>query len=412
VYTETFTPVELEARTTEEVIRGLFQTGMACGAAVAVWRFPNTDTWQVAVTLEPTVTPRKVELEQLPPGFVVSPFVNPVGDQTLFLPTDIYFDSSRGVLEEIPGPNELPRRDFIRQVLEVLRRPVSDGSRYHLGVSPPPAEDHQHAHYLQMVRAGLAAIRAGKFEKVVLARTKSVPLPERFDPVILLRTLAETYPAAFASLISIPRYGTWMGVSPELLLEVSRERVFRTVSLAGTQPADAGADPAHVAWTQKEIEEQALVSRFIINQFKKIRLREFTEFGPRTVVAGNLMHLRTDFTVDLNAVPFPELGSVMLHLLHPTSAVCGLPKRPALAFIRKQEHFDRAFYSGYLGPVNLRNETRIYVNLRCMQLFREQAVLYAGSGITHDSDPAREWEETGWKCQTLLRVLHDGFHAG
>jgi isochorismate synthase len=162
---------------------------------------------------------------------------------------------------------------------------------------------------------------------------------------------------------------------------------------------------SQAVWTQKEIEEQALVSRYIVNCFKKIRLREYEEVGPRTAIAGNLMHLRTDFTVDMQATNFPQLGTVMLELLHPTSAVCGMPKEPALAFIRAGEGFDRQFYSGYLGPVNIAGESHMFVNLRCVQLVAGKAILYAGAGITADSVPEKEWTETELKCQTLLQAL-------
>src|SRR5690606_14602969 len=160
----------------------------------------------------------------------------------------------------------------------------------------------------------------------------------------------------------------------------------------------SSVDPAQAisqaSWTQKEIEEQALVSRYIINCFKKIRLREYDEKGPKTVKAGNLMHLKTDFTVDTRSVNFPELATVMLELLHPTSAVCGMPRQPALEFIKNNEGFDRRLYSGYLGPVNLMGETNLFVNLRCMALKSDQATIYAGAGVTVDSDPEKEWQET------------------
>jgi isochorismate synthase len=96
----------------------------------------------------------------------------------------------------------------------------------------------------------------------------------------------------------------------------------------------------------------------------------------------------------------------MLQLLHPTSAVCGMPKEPALQFILDNEKHSRAFYSGFLGPVNVASETHIFVNLRCMQIYTDKAVLYAGAGITADSDPQKEWEETELKCLTLLNVFN------
>jgi isochorismate synthase len=123
------------------------------------------------------------------------------------------------------------------------------------------------------------------------------------------------------------------------------------------------------------------------------------------VVAGNLMHLRTDFKVDLKEVDFPTLGSEMLHLLHPTSAICGLPKEPAAAFIKENEGYNRSYYSGYLGPVNSPVGTHLFVNLRCMQLLENQAILYAGAGITGESSPEKEYQETQHKMQTMRSIL-------
>jgi isochorismate synthase len=154
-------------------------------------------------------------------------------------------------------------------------------------------------------------------------------------------------------------------------------------------------------WGQKEIEEQALVSRYIINCFKKVRVREYDDVGPRTVQAGNLWHLQTDFSVDLSEVRYPNFATEMLLLLHPTSAVCGMPKKPALAFLEEHEQYNRRLYSGYLGPVNVNGYTRLHVNLRCMQVTQHELLFYIGGGITADSDPQREWQETQHKRRSL-----------
>jgi len=139
--------------------------------------------------------------------------------------------------------------------------------------------------------------------------------------------------------------------------------------------------------------------------FKKIRLREYLETGPKTVLAGNLYHLRTDFEVDTHALNFPELSSVMLRLLHPTSAICGVPKIPSLKFLSEMEGYNRSFYSGFLGPVQVDGDSNLFVNLRTVRLKNGVATFYAGAGITEDSVPEREWEETELKCDTLLKVI-------
>jgi isochorismate synthase len=189
-------------------------------------------------------------------------------------------------------------------------------------------------------------------------------------------------------------------------VSVHDNAIFKTVALAGTMPYQEGMNLRAVAWTQKEIEEQALVERYVISCFKKIRLREYDEHGPKTIVAGNLVHLKSDFTVDMKATNFPQLGSVMLELLHPTAAVCGMPLDASLAFLKENEGFDREFYAGYLGPVNVNNNIDLFVNLRCMKLLDQQALLYAGAGVTVDSIPEKELEETEVKFNTLLNVIH------
>jgi isochorismate synthase len=95
----------------------------------------------------------------------------------------------------------------------------------------------------------------------------------------------------------------------------------------------------------------------------------------------------------------------MLELLHPTSAVCGMPKPAALQLIAQQELHQREFYSGFLGPVNINQESHLFVNLRTVKIQGNHATFFAGCGITGDSDPIKEWYETEMKCQTLMNVI-------
>jgi isochorismate synthase len=115
--------------------------------------------------------------------------------------------------------------------------------------------------------------------------------------------------------------------------------------------------------------------------------------------------LKTTYKVDKQAVNFPELASVMLKLLHPTSAVCGMPKDAALQFINETEAHERSYFSGFLGPIHKAGKTNLFVNLRCCQFFEGAVAFYAGAGITEDSNPEKEWEETEMKCDVLASVI-------
>jgi isochorismate synthase len=390
----------LFALETRHAVWVLWKAAIHCQASVAVWRFPRRKTIHFLADFSKTISHARLDLQKAPAGFAVSPFLNPEGNESLFLKAQLYFTRSAQA-EQLMETAEVPGVFW-----DLVDQNPFGASPYHLNVRPDTEISGKKDHFIQVVSDGLEAIRAGEFEKVVAARTLDYPLWDGFDVMDQFFRLEETYTEAFVNLVSIPGRGTWMGASPELMVEVDRDQRFRTVSLAGTQPYPLEAPLAEATWNQKEIEEQALVSRYIIDQFKTIRLREFEETGPRTVRAGDMIHLKTEFTVDMKATQFPELGTVMLHLLHPTSAVCGMPKYPALRFIISNEHLKREFYSGFLGPVNLEQVTRLYVNLRCMQILRTRGVLYAGAGITHESVPEREWEETALKCQTLLKVMN------
>ncbi|MCB0495438.1 MAG: chorismate-binding protein [Cyclobacteriaceae bacterium] len=259
--------------------------------------------------------------------------------------------------------------------------------------------------YEDAVQACVDKIGTSELIKVVPTKVKYHKLSGNFSLAEAFKKLCEAYPTAFVSVVSTKEFGTWLTATPEMLIDVDGEGIFKTMALAGTQKYDPEVSLHEVAWTDKEIEEQAMVSRYIINRLKEIRLREFIEEGPMTVRAANLTHLCSTFTVDTKATSFPNLGGVMLNLLHPTSAVCGMPKQPAVELIKEIEQHKRKFYTGYLGPVNMENATSIYVNLRCMELFDGSANLFAGAGVTAFSNPEKEWEETELKCNTLLNVI-------
>ncbi len=377
------------------------------GQAVALWRLPNAQNQHLIIDCSESLFWNKPDLESLPAGFLVSPFESPDG-KAYFLHADIHHSSENtnfqlGHRTQKAGYTLTKANDLLDQIQNYSPSKTFFSSFF----KKNNTQDTEKQHYTDLVQKGIEAIEKGEFLKVVLSRRKRINLPQNFRLFTIFQNLCQAYPHAFISLTAIPNVGIWIGASPETLVSLDRKGIFRTVALAGTQPKGDLTNLREARWSQKEIEEQALVSRYIINCFKKIRLREFEELGPRTVAAANLLHLRTDFEVDTQDLNFPELANVMLELLHPTSAVCGMPKAPSLAFIQQYEGYDRELYSGFLGQVNIDHETHLFANLRCMQVFENEAVLYAGAGITQDSSPEKEWAETEQKCQTLLAILQN-----
>lgn len=389
----------------EEVLDVFLGEGLASGGSFALWRKPNSS--QLAYIQDFSQSPRRVslQLEDLPAGFIVHPFADQEDKKAFFIQGDRYeklsLDSPLNQ-EDLPqwmqaSRDSLPTAELKKQIATHLSK---------LPQQANAAAGQEKAHFLQLVVKGIQSIEAGTLEKIVAARTKMIPLPTEFDLGKTLAKLLSSYPHSFVNFFHLPGIGTWMGASPEVLIETKGD-YFYTMSLAGTQPAQGDNPLKSAAWTQKEIEEQALVSRYIVDCFKTIRLREYEEHGPKTVLAGNLLHLRSDFRVNTQMTGFSNLGSVMLGLLHPTSAVCGMPRKEALAFLNTEEGWDRNFYAGFLGPVGIEQETSIYVNLRTASLGKEHALLYAGAGVTEDSVPEKEWEETELKCQIIGKFIQN-----
>jgi len=363
--------------------------------ALALYQLPQSREKNLIIDTSGSPVLVKPELNNLDEGFVFSKFDN--NGLSYFLKADVHI-AFKNSLVHFQSKNA---NSFLEQ-FEQQKQQLEKSSNWYTNKKDPQKLT---VDYQNLVKKGVEAIKSGSFIKVVPSRCKLVDLTANFDLIATFNMLCQQYPNAFVSLVSIPDIGTWMGASPEILIKTDGDQHFYTAAVAGTQAYQPEVPMWEVLWRQKEIEEQALVSRYIIDCFKKIRLREFDEDGPKTAQAGKMVHLRTDFRVDMEATNFPQLGNVMLHLLHPTSAICGMPRNDAYEFLKKHEGYDREFYSGYLGPVNLQNATNIFVNIRCMQLWQDKAMIYAGAGVTRYSNPQQEWRETEMKCNTMMDVL-------
>ncbi|AFL84809.1 isochorismate synthase [Belliella baltica DSM 15883] len=374
------------------------------GHQVAVWRQPKSQFLHILI--DSTGETKRVSpiLEELTPGFIVHPFEDQEDKKAYFLQASTYFKINLQLSFE-DYKNDLNDISEIKSIEESAKRInkslITDGIE---GLRETHFECTRQD-FINLVEKGIEEIKAERLNKIVPAKLKKIELHEQFDLVKSIKRLIESYPNAFVNFFHIPKVGSWLGASPEVLIQTKGDQ-FSTMSLAGTQKVSGENPLKNTAWTQKEIEEQALVSRYIVDCFKKIRLREYDEIGPKTVMAGNLLHLRSDFKVNMKNTNFPKLGSVMLELLHPTSAVCGMPRKEAFDFLRLHEKFDRSLFAGFIGPVNIEDETAIYVNLRTARLMEGFAILYAGAGVTEDSIPEKEWEETEMKCDIIGRHLN------
>ncbi len=278
-------------------------------------------------------------------------------------------------------------------------------------VDPDPVERTRVAsaappsHYEQAVERAVERIRAGRLQKVVLAREVRAHAPANHDPAAVLGALRELFPACYCWCVGTPE-AAFVGASPELLVRRDGQRA-QTVALAGT--TRRSADPAvddhlgeQLIGSAKDREEQAIVARRIERTLEPVSLWVAATDDPVLVKVHNVQHLATPIRAQLaDPVPAVELAGLLL----PTPAVGGEPREAALPLIPALEGLDRGWYAGAVGWTDLAEDGEFCVALRCALLRGRVAHLYAGCGIVRDSVPAEELAESEVKLQALLPLL-------
>lgn len=253
----------------------------------------------------------------------------------------------------------------------------------------------------RLVEGALSAIDAGRFEKVVCARVIELESDEPFPERAVLKALEARHKQCWSFLVRGADGRAFVGASPEVLCE-AHDGVFCVDALAGTA---AGGQGGALLRSDKDRREHAAV----VNEIARV-LAPFAEDierpgSPSVKVLANVDHLHTPFRARLKPGVEPL---TVARALHPTPAVAGLPRAPALAFLKGREGFHRGWYAGAVGAMGEGGVT-LAVALRSALLDGAKAQLFVGAGIVEGSRPDDEWLETERKAKALLPVLgvHD-----
>lgn len=254
-------------------------------------------------------------------------------------------------------------------------------------------QEEKQVEYQQKLENVIDFIKENNLSKLVISRRKLVDFDGfSVDLNQTLLNLCESYPNAFVYFF-IKDDRCWIGAFSEVLGKFNKKTSeFETMSLAGTIPVEE-------SWTSKEVEEQKPVTEFIKNILKKFA-SEVTESETYDHISGNIKHLRTDFKAKIEKFDLENL----IAELHPTPAVCGIPKDFCQKAIENFETHPRKFYAGYI-QVETAQTIQYFVNLRCAEFFKNAALIYVGGGITAESSPEKEWRETELKSQAILKNL-------
>lgn len=353
------------------------------GMSFAIYRLP----WKKEIICKVQTMGEVRRFENMPVlngecGFVIAPFIQTEDCPLLLIQPDI---SATG-WEDLSG--KISRLD-----LPFLQSDNDVSGKVEAGET---LEDYER--YADAFEAFIHPLRNGEFEKLVLSRPLDCKLQKGLLLADVFNEACESYPRAFVYLCYTPHTGLWLGSTPEILLSGDKEQ-WHTVALAGTMFIENNRIPRE--WSDKNKHEQAVVVDYIRKQLNSLRITAKEE-GPYTAQAGKLVHLKTDFYFTL---PCPDRLGDVLELLHPTPAVCGIPKDKAITFIPENEGYERKYYSGFIGWLQPAAKTDLYVNLRCMNIGRDSLTIYAGGGILPSSNVDSEWKETQEKMKTMLKLI-------
>ncbi|RXM51578.1 MULTISPECIES: chorismate-binding protein [unclassified Chryseobacterium] len=246
--------------------------------------------------------------------------------------------------------------------------------------------------YCNTLQQVIEVIKENDLPKLVYSRRNIFTDFDRIDYTASFDNLCKTYPNAFRYLFNDGK-NAWMGAFSEVLGKFNKTtHEFETMALAGTLPTTE-------EWTEKEIEEQKPVTSYIQNILKNYS-DKVLQSKTYDHISGNIKHLRTDFKTTIK----PDDLDNLIQDLHPTPAVCGIPKDFCNENIRKYEKFPREFYAGYI-KVETEDSILYFVNLRCARLYKDSVHVFVGGGITAQSNPEKEWTETELKSEAILKNL-------
>ncbi|REC49728.1 chorismate-binding protein [Chryseobacterium pennipullorum] len=246
--------------------------------------------------------------------------------------------------------------------------------------------------YCDTLEQVIEVIRTHKLPKLVYSRRKIFTDFTAIDYRESFKNLCSSYPNAFRYLFNDGQ-NAWMGAFSEVLGKYNKNtHEFETMALAGTLPVSEG-------WSEKEIEEQKPVTSYIEHILENYS-DQVQKSATYDHISGNIKHLRTDFKTIIQ----PDDLDKLIQDLHPTPAVCGIPKDFCNENIRKFEKYPREFYAGY-SKIETEDSVQYFVNLRCARLYKDSVHIFAGGGITAQSNPSKEWIETELKSEAILKNL-------
>ncbi len=258
----------------------------------------------------------------------------------------------------------------------------------------------------RMVERVLERIRTGEAHKVVLARALEVSGSPSVDSARLATALWEENPGSRVFLFEPAPTAALVGAAPETIATMAGGTL-RASAVAGSRKV--GADSVETArlardliTSPKERAEHAFVVDDVVARLRELGCRVRRDVEPHVLALARIQHLESN----VFAEPPPGVSLLKaLERLHPTPAVCGIPRSAALSIVAQSETLDRGWYAGPVGWLGSDGSGIFVPALRSAVSNGRRWRLYAGAGIVRGSRPRAEWDETELKFRPVLQAI-------
>ena len=309
----------------------------------------------------------------------------------LWVPEEIIWtDGTRTLRVEYSLSCDAPQQ---RSTLKPLQTIPATTSFHHKGCSSTPSTQ-----WKEQVQNALTSIEKNELQKVVLARSLELEAgaDKKFDIAKSALALRNQHRACTQFVIRSAQGSVFLGASPETLLR-RKGALIESQALAGT---DQSAETLKAS--QKDQREHQYVVEAIVKRLSELVDLDSHNPEPQLHALKDLVHFETR----IKGTATPDVDNLdLLKALHPTPAVGGLPKEPAMKWIERHEELERGWYAGPVGWLGTDSDAHFVVAIRSVLTDGSKAESFTGAGIVENSTPSKEWEETSAKSQTVVESL-------
>ena len=300
------------------------------------------------------------------------------------------------------GTPESEARRLLDRIREAARKPCAPAQTIRVCESVLPEAK---ARWTDAVREALLAIDAGTVRKVVLSRDILLDAPSPIDPWELLRLIHSREPHGLRFCLRFDAQSAFMGASPERLVE-QRGNAISCDCLAGTIAKGATAESearnsAALLVSEKDGREHRIVLEEILAAIAPHARELQAPKAPRILSLAEVLHLWSPIRAQLRQGA--GLGELVGDL-HPTPAVGGSPRFPAMDLIHSLEQRPRGWYAGLVGWIGP-DQADFAVAIRSGIVRGNRMTAFGGAGIVRGSDPLAEWDETARKAASFINLF-------